>query len=493
MPQQPSGARPDRRDGRRRADACATGSRAIQARARGDARRSRAEVERGGRRAAAAPAAARPRPHRPAVRDHRPAGVDGPRPGAAPRARRRRLRRALRDRRRRGVRRRPATRSTSRRTGAARRCTAPTPRSRCTRRCSPRTPPRCCPTRCARRCCGRSRSTRPARAPTSRSSGPGCGRPRKLDYDGRPAGDRRRHRAARRCSCSREVGELRLAARGRPRRRLAAAARAGGRRRRRHVALEFRSLLPVEEWNAQISLLTGFARRLADGLRPGRAAADPAAAGPARRPAAAPHRPGAATSTGRPSSSTPTSSAPSTRRRPDHAAMVTACTRLLRGSGYVGFDGEVPADPQHAALASEYAHVTAPLRRLGDRYAGEICVALCAGTEVPGWVLEKLARAARRRCRTPAAGPTSTRARDPRPGRGRRAAAPGGGDLRGASWWTIDDQRRARAATSPSRSPPSRRRVTGAGDRCRSAPTCAVRLTAADVASRSVTFVLDAG
>jgi exoribonuclease R len=45
----------------------------------------------------------------------------------------------------------------------------------------------------------------------------------------------------------------------------------------------------------------------------------------------------------------------------------------------------------HAALASEYAHVTAPLRRLGDRYAGEICVALCAGTEVPAWVRAKLA------------------------------------------------------------------------------------------------------
>ena len=46
--------------------------------------------------------------------------------------------------------------------------------------------------------------------------------------------------------------------------------------------------------------------------------------------------------------------------------------------------------PGHAALASEYAHVTAPLRRLGDRYAGEICVALCAGTEVPAWVLSRL-------------------------------------------------------------------------------------------------------
>ena len=70
--------------------------------------------------------------------------------------------------------------------------------------------------------------------------------------------------------------------------------------------------------------------------------------------------------------------------------MIVSCTRLLRGSGYVGFNGEVPEQPVHAALASEYAHVTAPLRRLGDRYAGEVCLALCAGTEVPSWVLDKL-------------------------------------------------------------------------------------------------------
>ena len=70
--------------------------------------------------------------------------------------------------------------------------------------------------------------------------------------------------------------------------------------------------------------------------------------------------------------------------------MITACARLLRGSGYIAFDGEVPADPVHAALASEYAHVTAPLRRLGDRYAAEICVALGAGTDVPTWVLSRL-------------------------------------------------------------------------------------------------------
>jgi len=75
---------------------------------------------------------------------------------------------------------------------------------------------------------------------------------------------------------------------------------------------------------------------------------------------------------------------------PAQAAMVVACTSLLRGAGYAGFDGEVPAQPEHAALASEYAHVTAPLRRLVDRYGNEVCVALTAGEEVPQWVLDKL-------------------------------------------------------------------------------------------------------
>jgi exoribonuclease R len=55
--------------------------------------------------------------------------------------------------------------------------------------------------------------------------------------------------------------------------------------------------------------------------------------------------------------------------KPNHAAMVVACTRLLRGSGYAGFNGEVPEQHQHSAIAAAYAHVTAPLRRLVDRYA----------------------------------------------------------------------------------------------------------------------------
>jgi len=76
--------------------------------------------------------------------------------------------------------------------------------------------------------------------------------------------------------------------------------------------------------------------------------------------------------------------------RPDQAAMLNAATRLFRGAGYRSFSGGIPEDVDHAALASDYAHTTAPLRRLVDRYAGEICVALCADQPVPTWVLHGL-------------------------------------------------------------------------------------------------------
>jgi exoribonuclease R len=62
----------------------------------------------------------------------------------------------------------------------------------------------------------------------------------------------------------------------------------------------------------------------------------------------------------------------------------------MRGSGYTSFDGDPPKDPVHAALASTYAHTTAPLRRLVDRYVGEACLALSAGTEIPDWVRAEL-------------------------------------------------------------------------------------------------------
>jgi len=75
---------------------------------------------------------------------------------------------------------------------------------------------------------------------------------------------------------------------------------------------------------------------------------------------------------------------------PKHLALLEDATSLLRGAGYTAFDGGVPEQATHAAVAAEYAHATAPLRRLVDRYVGEVCLSLCAGEKVPDWVREAL-------------------------------------------------------------------------------------------------------
>ena len=156
-----------------------------------------------------------------------------------------------------------------------------------------------------------------------------------------------------------------------------------------HWKLEFRSLLPIELWNSQISLLTGFgAASLMVYARVGLLRTLPP---PDPRDVQRLHRIARALGVEwRAEQVYPDFVRSLDPSRPDHAAVIVASARLLRGSGYVAFDGEVPAEPQHAALASEYAHVTAPLRRLGDRYAGEVCLALCAGEAVPDWVLAAL-------------------------------------------------------------------------------------------------------
>jgi exoribonuclease R len=153
--------------------------------------------------------------------------------------------------------------------------------------------------------------------------------------------------------------------------------------------LLFRAMLPVEEWNAQISLMTGMAA--ASLMVYGRVGLLRTLPPPDPRDVQRLHRTAVALRIDWPAEQLyPDFIRSLDPSRPNHAAMVVACTRLLRGSGYVGFDGVVPEQPEHSALASEYAHVTAPLRRLGDRYAGEVCLALCAGTDVPGWVLQRL-------------------------------------------------------------------------------------------------------
>lgn len=70
---------------------------------------------------------------------------------------------------------------------------------------------------------------------------------------------------------------------------------------------------------------------------------------------------------------------------PAHAAMLRLASSLFRGARYVAFDGAVPAETEHSAVAANYAHATAPLRRLADRFVSEICLAVSAGAAPPEW------------------------------------------------------------------------------------------------------------
>jgi len=159
--------------------------------------------------------------------------------------------------------------------------------------------------------------------------------------------------------------------------------------------LEFRATLPIEGWNAQISLLTGIAaakimREAGIGIFRTLPPADPldlrrlrhiAHALDINWPKSLPY---------------PELLARLDSRIPKHAAFLAQATTLFRGASYLPFD--TPADPlrhlagsvSHSAIAADYAHVTAPLRRLVDRYGTEICLAHCAGRSVPAWVTDAL-------------------------------------------------------------------------------------------------------
>lgn len=69
---------------------------------------------------------------------------------------------------------------------------------------------------------------------------------------------------------------------------------------------------------------------------------------------------------------------------PRHAAIMLAVRRAGGGARYVPYeDGVVP---WHAAMAATYAHATAPLRRLADRYVCLAALAVANGQPVPDHV-----------------------------------------------------------------------------------------------------------
>ena len=78
------------------------------------------------------------------------------------------------------------------------------------------------------------------------------------------------------------------------------------------------------------------------------------------------------------------------RTDPKHLALIHGATSLFRGAGYTPFDGGVPELTLHAAVAAPYAHVTAPLRRLVDRFGLIVCESICRDMPVPDWVRHAL-------------------------------------------------------------------------------------------------------
>ena len=73
-------------------------------------------------------------------------------------------------------------------------------------------------------------------------------------------------------------------------------------------------------------------------------------------------------------------------------ALMRDAQSLLRGAGYQQFglaggaDGAESEPSIHAGIGGHYAHVTAPLRRLVDRFATEICLAIASSQPIPEWV-----------------------------------------------------------------------------------------------------------
>lgn len=157
--------------------------------------------------------------------------------------------------------------------------------------------------------------------------------------------------------------------------------------------LRRREPLPVEDWNAQLSLMTGMAaaRIMIDGgvgiLRTMPAPGDEEFASFRRQTVAL---------------GLPWPEAQSygeylrvlDRQDPAALAVLQAATSLFRGAGYVAFDTAaglpVPQGTIQSAIAAPYAHTTAPLRRLVDRWSLVICAALCAGDAVPEWARRSL-------------------------------------------------------------------------------------------------------
>jgi exoribonuclease R len=147
----------------------------------------------------------------------------------------------------------------------------------------------------------------------------------------------------------------------------------------------------AEDWNAQLSLLTGHAAA----LRMLEAKVGVLRVMPAGDPTAFDRFRAAALALGFPwpqGMSYPDFIHSVDPKAPNAPTLLWQARRTARGADYAAFDGPLPPEPKHSALAMEYAHCTAPLRRLADRYVLDLLVQLQAGARPSPAEVETLSR-----------------------------------------------------------------------------------------------------
>jgi exoribonuclease R len=147
--------------------------------------------------------------------------------------------------------------------------------------------------------------------------------------------------------------------------------------------------LPVEDWNAQISLMTGMAAASLMlegkvGILRTMPAPDERSLSHFKRQTAALGKPW----DGHESYGEYLRTLDPTDHR--QLAILHSAGMLFRGAAYTHFDGTVPEDAVQSAIGTAYAHTTAPLRRLVDRFVLVICEALSNNRPVPAWAREAL-------------------------------------------------------------------------------------------------------
>jgi len=147
--------------------------------------------------------------------------------------------------------------------------------------------------------------------------------------------------------------------------------------------------LPVEDWNAQISLMTGMAA--AQLMLEGKVGILRTMPAPDDR--SLQHFKRQTTALGKPWDGRITYGEylrTLDASDPKQLAILHSAGTLFRGAGYTPFDGEVPTEVIQAAIGAPYAHTTAPLRRLIDRFVLVICEALSNKRDIPAWAREAL-------------------------------------------------------------------------------------------------------